>query len=105
MQFNRRHNRKGTLFESNYRAVRVEGEEILLQLSKFIHLNPVTRVVKRFGPVETVTGTRPEEYPYSSYIDYISQIGQIRHIWVHKLEEAKDLKRVQTMRISLATRH
>lgn len=86
MYFNKRYGRSGPLFENVYRGVKIEDHQ-LLALTKFIHLNPVTRVVKRFGPVETVTGTRPEDYTYSSYGHYI---GIKQQEWVHIVEGAID---------------
>jgi len=54
---------KGHVFEANFKAVRVETEEQLLHLSRYIHLNPVTAYL-----VE-----KPEDYPYSSYRIYIGK--------------------------------
>lgn len=71
MYFNKRYQRRGPLFENIYRAVLVEEETVILDLTKYIHLNPVSRTIRRFGPVETVTGSRPEDYSYSSYRCYI----------------------------------
>jgi putative transposase len=71
MYFNQKHHRRGTLWESVYRAVVIEDEEKLVHLTRWVHLNPVALTVKRFGPVETVTGSRPEEYLYSSYRWYV----------------------------------
>ena len=48
MYYNNRHNRKGPLFENIYRGARVDGEKQVLEMAKFIHNNPVVRVVKRF---------------------------------------------------------
>lgn len=48
---------RGHIFEGNFKAVRVESNEQLLHLSRYIHLNPVTSYI-----VNT-----PQEYPYSSY--------------------------------------
>lgn len=72
MYFNRKYQRHSTLFEGVYRAIRVP-EEKLHYLSRFVHLNPVARAIKRFGLVETVIGVAPSEYPYSSYKDYLQQ--------------------------------
>jgi len=59
--FNTRHSRKGHLFEGNFKAVRVETDEQLLHLSRYIHLNPITDfLVKDL-----------KEYPYSSYLEYL----------------------------------
>ncbi len=71
MYFNKKYKRQGTLFENIYRAVIVPEDERLLLLSRYIHLNPVAKTVRRFGLVETVAGSLPEEYPFSSYQSYL----------------------------------
>lgn len=60
--FNTRHSRKGPLFQGNFKAIRVESEEQLVHLSRYIHLNPITDfLVKDL-----------KNYPYSSYLEYIN---------------------------------
>lgn len=54
--------RSGHLFQGRYKAILVDKDSYLLELSRYMHLNPV-----RAKMVE-----RPEEYPYSSYSAYIS---------------------------------
>ncbi len=71
MYFNRKYGRKGVLFESVYKAVLINSEEQLTNLSRYIHLNPVKVIKRRYGLVETVTGSKPEEYPYSSLRKYL----------------------------------
>ncbi len=39
--FNLRHGRHGHLFDGRYKAKLVEGDEYLLGLSRYVHLNPV----------------------------------------------------------------
>jgi REP element-mobilizing transposase RayT len=58
--FNRRHRRSGHLFQGRYKAQLVEEEGYYLEVSRYIHLNPV-RV-----PIVA----RPEEYRWSSYPGY-----------------------------------
>ncbi len=87
MRFNKAHGRSGPLFETTYRAVSVSGEEALLHMTRFIHRNPVTRIVKRFGPVETVSGVKAEDYSYSSYSHYIDVKPTN---WVNIVEVVKD---------------
>lgn len=41
MYFNKKHKRTGVLFQDVYKAVLVESDEQLLQLSRYIHLNPI----------------------------------------------------------------
>ena len=72
------------MFENVYRGIRVVGEndtliDRLLDLSIYIHLHPVTRTERRFGPVLTVYATRPENYEYSSLSQYI---GNNDNKWV-----------------------
>ena len=58
---NRKHGRAGHLFQGRYKAFIVDKENYLLELSRYIHLNPV-----KAGMVE-----KPEDYLWSSYRDYI----------------------------------
>ncbi|OHB75126.1 MAG: hypothetical protein A2W31_16195 [Planctomycetes bacterium RBG_16_64_10] len=58
--FNRRHRRVGHLFQGRYKAQLIEEEGYYLEVSRYIHLNPV-----RARRVE-----RPEQYPWSSYPGY-----------------------------------
>jgi REP element-mobilizing transposase RayT len=58
---NRRHERVGHLFQGRYKAFIVDKENYLLELGRYIHLNPL-----RAGIVK-----RPEEYKWSSYRDYL----------------------------------
>lgn len=60
--FNLRHSRKGPLFEGNFKAIRVENDEQLIHLSRYIHLNPITDFL-----VEDL-----KKYPYSSYLEYLN---------------------------------
>jgi putative transposase len=71
MYFNKKYKRKGNLFENVYRAVIVPEDTNLVELTCYIHLNPVARVVRRYGPVETVSSSSPEYYMYSSYQDFL----------------------------------
>lgn len=67
--FNRRHRRAGHLFQGRYKSLLVEKESYLLELSRYIHLNPV-----RAGMVKY-----PEEYRWSSYRAYV---GNAEEEWL-----------------------
>jgi putative transposase len=56
-RFNRRHRRVGHLLQGRFKAILVEKEAHLLELTRYVVLNPV-----RAGMV-----TRPERYRWSSY--------------------------------------
>lgn len=68
--FNIKRKRAGHLFQGRYKAILVEFDEYALELSRYIHLNPV-----RAGIV-----TRPEEYRWSSYKSYIGR--EMAPLWL-----------------------
>ena len=68
--YNRRHNRSGHLYQGRYKAILIEKDSYLLELSRYVHLNPV-RIKKfiRFNIKQKQDIIRT--YPWSSYIGYI----------------------------------
>lgn len=67
--FNKKYQRIGPLFQGIYKAILIEYESYLLQLSKYIHLNPVAAKIS----------INPKYYRYSSYLDYLG----LRHTsWI-----------------------
>jgi REP element-mobilizing transposase RayT len=70
--FNLQHGRPGHLFQGRYGAVLVEGDDYLLRLTRYLHLNPVhTRKAGKLPTKERVRLLR--EYPWSSYRAYIGK--------------------------------
>ncbi|OGC92629.1 hypothetical protein A2899_01175 [Candidatus Amesbacteria bacterium RIFCSPLOWO2_01_FULL_49_25] len=76
MWYNQKYKRRGPLFEGIYKAVLLDQPSEILRMSKIIHQKPVVGSVRRFGLVETVTGTTFDEYPYSSYGCYLGKEGK-----------------------------
>ena len=60
---NRREKRTGHLFQGRYKAVLVDGDSYLLELVRYIHLNPL-----RAGTVQT-----PDEYLWTSHLAYLGR--------------------------------
>jgi putative transposase len=58
---NRKRNRSGHLLQGRYKGILVDRDSYLLELSRYVHLNPV-----RANLVE-----KPEDYRYSSYHSYV----------------------------------
>ena len=68
--FNLRHRRHGHLFDGRFKAKAVDGDDYLLKLSRYVHLNPV--FVGQWngrGLGERVEHLR--SYPWSSYPEYV----------------------------------
>ena len=70
-QFNRRHNRHGHLFQNRYKSILCEEDVYLLELVRYIHLNPV-----RAGITNNVTEL--ESYPRSGHAVIL---GRIKNDW------------------------
>ena len=61
--FNNKYSRRGTLWQGRFKSVYVESNEQLLHLTRYIHLNPTTASLVK----------NPEEWPYSSYLEYLNK--------------------------------
>lgn len=65
--YNVKNNRTGSVFQDMFKAVRIETDEQLIHVSRYIHLNPVSSFLIK---IESLG-----EYPWSSFPDYISERG------------------------------
>jgi len=73
--FNRRHGRHGHLLDGRYKARLVEGDEYLLALSRYVHLNPVfTKAMVPCSLQQRIDCLR--RYRWSSYPGYIGRHKQ-----------------------------
>ncbi|NQX97980.1 MAG: hypothetical protein HRT73_08890 [Flavobacteriales bacterium] len=60
--FNKKHNRKGSLFSSNFKRKEITAKEYLQQVIVYVHLNPVKhQLTSNF-----------DEFPYTSYKSILS---------------------------------
>jgi hypothetical protein len=70
--YNRRHGRHGHLLDGRFKAKVVEGDDYLLLLSRYVHLNPVqVGVMKERAIEERIRYLR--QYPWSSYPSYVGR--------------------------------
>jgi putative transposase len=71
--FNKRHRRHGYLFQNRYKSILCQEEEYMLELVRYIHLNPlrgrITNDLKELG-----------KYPYSGHS---TVIGNVARDWQH----------------------
>jgi REP element-mobilizing transposase RayT len=70
-QFNRRHNRHGHLFQNRYKSILCEEDSYLLELVRYIHLNPV-----RAGTVKNLKALN--SYPLCGHSVLM---GRIKYQW------------------------
>jgi len=68
--YNRRHGRSGHLYQGRYKAILIDADSYLLELSRYVHLNPVR--IKKYSRVSTEAKKKiMERYRWSSYGGYI----------------------------------
>lgn len=68
--FNIKFDRKGPLWQNSFQAVRIESNEQLLHVVRYVNINPATS-----GLVE-----KPEDWKYSSYRDLISKSKYLKEV-------------------------
>lgn len=64
--FNTKFKRKGPLWEGPFKNVLIKTDTQLLHLTRYLHLNSVTSYLVN----------RPEEWLYTSYLEYLSKIKE-----------------------------
>ncbi len=62
--FNIRHDRRGHLFQSAFKAILIESDEQLVHTSRYIHLNPVSSSLIGIGELD--------KYPLTSFPHYLN---------------------------------
>jgi putative transposase len=77
MYFNGKYERSGTLFQGRFKAINVSDDEYLRHLTRYIHLNPLDMVDKKWREGMLSNSQKSldylEKYKWSSYRDYIGQ--------------------------------
>ena len=71
--YNAKRKRAGHLFQGRYKAILIEADAYLVELSRYLHLNPVRAKIV----------AKPENYPWSSYGAYVDLQPRVK--W-HKTE-------------------
>lgn len=70
--FNTKYERVGPLYQSRFKAKPITSDEYLLQLSAYIHKNPIAALLDSGNPSDSWNLLdRLHSYPYSSYREYL----------------------------------
>jgi REP element-mobilizing transposase RayT len=90
--YTQRHNRlrktDGPLFRGRYKAICVEADSYQLQLSRYIHRNPV----------EAKCVSKLDEYPWSSYGYYVSNQKSPKWLYQNDIYDQLDAKSQQRVK-------
>ena len=95
VNFNRRHKRYGHLFQNLYKAIFCEDDPYLLELTRYIHLNPL-----RAGVVESLD--RLNRYQWSGHAVLMGKVERIlgSSEFVEKIITEAEQKEQETLRLS-----
>jgi len=88
---NKHQQRSGHLFQGRYKAILVDGDAYLLELVRYIHLNPIRAAMT----------TSPEEYLWSSHHAYCGaeKLSWVTTGWIlSQFSEHKDVARQQYLK-------
>jgi len=73
--FNRHHHCDGTLFRGRYKAIVVDEDAYLVELLRYIHMNPV-----KAGLV-----SQPEQHKWSGHRGYVKNLKSLEWLTTHRL--------------------
>jgi REP element-mobilizing transposase RayT len=101
LRYNRRHRRNGHLFQNRYKSIICEEESYLLELLRYIHLNPLrTAVVRSIGELDhypwsghvVLVGKRKNDWQERAYVLYQFHEREGKAIRAYRrfMEEGKD---------------
>jgi hypothetical protein len=71
VRFNRRHQRYGHLFQNRYKSILCEEDPYLVELTRYIHLNPM-----RAGSIKTMKGLATNGWTGHSVL-----MGRVKREW------------------------
>lgn len=92
MYFRYKHYRPGHCFQGRYKAPLVSGDDYVLRLTRYIHLNPV-QGEKSQGLPEEERWARARSYPWSSLSGYLAGgVGEVSvdYRWLHLVSTSGD---------------
>lgn len=84
--YNRWHRRTGHLFEDDYQAILIKGDEQLIHTCRYIHINPVVAGL----------ASKPEDWAYSDYRTWIGESDEgissvrVRNMFFRSPEEYRN---------------
>jgi REP element-mobilizing transposase RayT/transposase-like protein len=101
LRYNRRHRRNGHLFQNRYKSIICEEESYLLELVRYIHLNPLRAgVVKTLGELDhypwsghiVLVGKRKSDWQEREYVleQFHEKEGKAVRAYGRYMEEGKD---------------
>ncbi len=102
--FNTKHKRIGPLFQGTFKAVRIEDDEQLIHVSRYIHLNPVTSYLLKEEDLDNYQWSSFPEYLGNGegnicnkemILSHFSSKSRYRKFVYDQAEYAKDLEKIK----------
>ncbi|MDO8451951.1 MAG: transposase [bacterium] len=104
--FNTKTQRSGPLFQGPFKAVRVETDDQLLHVSRYIHLNPVTAYLVKIDKLDTYAWSSWSEYMGSNkegfcdtepVLSHFLSVEHYRQFTLDHASYARELKKVKRL--------
>lgn len=90
--FNKKYARTGSLMVGRFKAVKIYSEDLLIHISRYIHLNPIVASI-----------TNDLQYAYSSYPDYADNNDLVdRTIILNRFKSIKEYEKFTVDQIGYA---
>lgn len=87
--FNLRHKRVGSLFESRYKAKRIDNNTYLIHISRYVHMNPRRWQNYRYSSLQYVHESHAPDWLND---EYITSVFNTRGAYLSFLEEYQEHK-------------
>jgi len=82
--FNKKHGRAGHLYQGRYRSFIIDADSYLLEVSRYVHLNPVHTKERAASSPES-NALYLKSYKWSSYSDYTGKTGHYPFLAVNEI--------------------
>ena len=105
--FNKRHVRVGSLFQGVFKAVRIEDDEQLIHLSRYIHINPVVSYLVKENDLLFYPWSSINDYQkgnsvlveISTILGHFSSFEKYKKFLFDQIDYAKEINRIKHLRL------
>jgi putative transposase len=104
--FNTKYHRVGPLFQSEFKALRIEDDEQLIHLSRYIHINPATSFLVEQNNIESYRWSSLQEYLHGNeksfcnktdVLDHFKSTKEYKSFLLNQVNYARELHKINEL--------